>query len=232
MAVSKRTDGMAKGAVKNKGVKVVEINERKRANHRPKGKIKPASAKERKKEIAGVGCGDDLMVYGKKVPEGSIVTEMLRLRGEGLPLRMICARYGISHARLESWMSQGEEDLDEGRNSECARLYIGMARAETTVAEKCMKGILDAGMAEGGRNWQALAWIMERCFPEEYGMAKRADVGEKGSAVRVVLGGSDGERPRSEPMAIAGVVTAEVSEVNAEVDSVSADTDSEDEEEG
>lgn len=151
------------------------------------------------------------VVYGRKLPEGEVVDGILRLRGEGIPLRMICGRYGISRTRMDRWMSQGEEDVDEGKDTPCSRLYVGMAKAETAVAERCMSGILKAGEADGGRNWAALAWIMERCFPEEYGLARRADVGEKEASVRVVMGGQGGSVPH-EPGRVMGVVDARVSE--------------------
>lgn len=151
------------------------------------------------------------VIYGRKLPEGAVVDGILRLRGEGIPLRMICGRYGISRTRMDRWMSQGEEDIDEGKDTPCARLYVGMAKAETAVAERCMSGILKAGEADGGRNWAALAWIMERCFPEEYGLARRADVGEKEASVRVVMGGQGGSVPH-EPGRVMGVVDARVEE--------------------
>lgn len=151
------------------------------------------------------------VVYGRKLPEGEVVDGILRLRGEGIPLRMICGRYGISRTRMDRWMSQGEEDIDEGKDTPCSRLYVGMAKAETAVAERCMSGILKAGEADGGRNWAALAWIMERCFPEEYGLARRADVGEKEASVRVVMGGQGGSVPH-EPGRVMGVVDARVEE--------------------
>ena len=151
------------------------------------------------------------VVYGRKLPEGEVVDGILRLRGEGIPLRMICGRYGISRTRMDRWMSQGEEDVDEGKDTPCSRLYVGMAKAETAVAERCMSGILKAGEADGGRNWAALAWLMERCFPEEYGLARRADVGEKEASVRVVMGGQGGSVPH-EPGRVMGVVDARVEE--------------------
>lgn len=170
-----------------------------------------------KSEMSGADVRTDTddsqipVIYGRKLPEGAVVDGILRLRGEGIPLRMICGRYGISRTRMDRWMSQGEEDVDEGKDTPCARLYVGMAKAETAVAERCMSGILKAGEAEGGRNWAALAWIMERCFPEEYGLARRADVGEKEASVRVVMGGQGGSVPH-EPGRVMGVVDARVSE--------------------
>ena len=182
------------------------------------------SVKGSKKKVAREGVvggargGEDVrtdaqiqVVYGRKLPEGEVVDGILRLRGEGIPLRMICGRYGISRTRMDRWMSQGEEDVDEGKDTPCARLYVGMAKAETAVAERCMSGILKAGEADGGRNWAALAWIMERCFPEEYGLARRADVGEKEASVRVVMGGQGGSVPH-EPGRVMGVVDARVEE--------------------
>ena len=182
------------------------------------------SVKGSKKKVASEGVVGDTrggadvrtdaqiqVVYGRKLPEGEVVDGILRLRGEGIPLRMICGRYGISRTRMDRWMSQGEEDIDEGKDTPCSRLYVGMAKAETAVAERCMSGILKAGEADGGRNWAALAWIMERCFPEEYGLARRADVGEKEASVRVVMGGQGGSVPH-EPGRVMGVVDARVEE--------------------
>lgn len=186
--------------------------------------VKKTVVKGSKKKVARKGVvgdtrgGEDVrtdaqiqVVYGRKLPEGEVVDGMLRLRGEGIPLRMICGRYGISRTRMDRWMSQGEEDIDEGKDTPCSRLYVGMAKAETAVAERCMSGILKAGEADGGRNWAALAWIMERCFPEEYGLARRADVGEKEASVRVVMGGQGGSVPH-EPGRVMGVVDARVEE--------------------
>ena len=177
------------------------------------GVNKKTVGKVSKKKVTRGGADDAQIpvVYGRKLPEGEVVDGILRLRGEGIPLRMICGRYGISRTRMDRWMSQGEEDIDEGKDTPCARLYVGMAKAETAVAERCMGGILKAGEADGGRNWAALAWIMERCFPEEYGLARRADVGEKEASVRVVMGGQGGSVPH-EPGRVMGVVDARVEE--------------------
>mgnify|MGYP002675113239 FL=1 len=184
-----------------------------------KGSVKGSKKKVTRDVVVGVTRGGEdvrtdaqiQVVYGRKLPEGEVVDGILRLRGEGIPLRMICGRYGISRTRMDRWMSQGEEDVDEGKDTPCSRLYVGMAKAETAVAERCMSGILKAGEADGGRNWAALAWIMERCFPEEYGLARRADVGEKEASVRVVMGGQGGSVPH-EPGRVMGVVDARVEE--------------------
>lgn len=179
-------------------------------------KSESESVEDKGVEVSGTGSQSSTdaqipVIYGRKLPEGAVVDGILRLRGEGIPLRMICGRYGISRTRMDRWMSQGEEDVDEGKDTPCSRLYVGMAKAETAVAERCMSGILKAGEADGGRNWAALAWIMERCFPEEYGLARRADVGEKEASVRVVMGGQGGSVPH-EPGRVMGVVNARVEE--------------------
>lgn len=222
MAVSKSVKGskfVADKVVDKSGVKTVG-NGGTRKVKGSKKKITREGVVDGKSEMSGADIRTDVqsdtdtqipVIYGRKLPEGAVVDGILRLRGEGIPLRMICGRYGISRTRMDRWMSQGEEDVDEGKDTPCARLYVGMAKAETAVAERCMSGILKAGEAEGGRNWAALAWIMERCFPEEYGLARRADVGEKEASVRVVMGGQGGSVPH-EPGRVMGVVDARVSE--------------------
>lgn len=131
-------------------------------------------------------------MYKNGEPPLEVINEIIEKRANGLPLKMICGALAISTGRLERWMNQGEQDIDDGVDSAYARLYVGLAKSESMIAERCMAGILKAGEVEGGRNWQALAWIMERCFPEEYGMAKRAEVGGSKSPVRVVMGDGSG----------------------------------------
>ena len=205
--------------VYNKARRTHDMAVKKTVGDTRKGSVKGSKKKVTRDVVVGVTRGGEdvrtdaqiQVVYGRKLPEGEVVDGILRLRGEGIPLRMICGRYGISRTRMDRWMSQGEEDIDEGKDTPCARLYVGMAKAETAVAERCMSGILKAGEADGGRNWAALAWIMERCFPEEYGLARRADVGEKEASVRVVMGGQGGSVPH-EPGRVMGVVDARVEE--------------------
>ena len=205
--------------VYNKARRTHDMAVKKTVGDTRKGSVKGSKKKVTRDVVVGVTRGGEdvrtdaqiQVVYGRKLPEGEVVDGILRLRGEGIPLRMICGRYGISRTRMDRWMSQGEEDIDEGKDTPCARLYVGMAKAETAVSERCMSGILKAGEADGGRNWAALAWIMERCFPEEYGLARRADVGEKEASVRVVMGGQGGSVPH-EPGRVMGVVDARVEE--------------------
>lgn len=210
MAVSKSVSKSVKGSkvvADKSGVKTVKSDKVVGGTR----KVKRGSESVDDKGVSDTDDSQIPVIYGRKLPEGAVVDGILRLRGEGIPLRMICGRYGISRTRMDRWMSQGEEDVDEGKDTPCSRLYVGMAKAETAVAERCMSGILKAGEADGGRNWAALAWIMERCFPEEYGLARRADVGEKEASVRVVMGGQGGSVPH-EPGRVMGVVDARVSE--------------------
>lgn len=204
MAVGKKSDKVKVGGTRKSRKSVGKGSTR-------KGEVVGSGADIRTDAQSSTDSTQIPVIYGRKLPEGEVVDGILRLRGEGIPLRMICGRYGISRTRMDRWMSQGEEDVDEGKDTPCSRLYVGMAKAETAVAERCMGGILKAGEADGGRNWAALAWIMERCFPEEYGLARRADVGEKEASVRVVMGGSGGDAPH-EPGRVMGVVDARVSE--------------------
>ena len=49
-----------------------------------------------KSEMSGADVRTDdsqiPVIYGRKLPEGAVVDGILRLRGEGIPLRMICGR--------------------------------------------------------------------------------------------------------------------------------------------
>lgn len=124
----------------------------------------------------------------REVPTKGDVEAMAKMRSEGLPMRMVCAVMGVSRSRVETWLARGEADLDAEIDSTYARLYIEMGRAEASMARECIAGMLDAAKADP-RNWQAYAWLLERSFPEEFALARRADVGQKEGEVKVIMTG-------------------------------------------
>lgn len=125
--------------------------------------------------------------------DDGLVGEVARDLGSGIPLRMICATLGVGRGTFDGWMDKGEVDLENGVDSVYSRLYVSVARAQKVVVGECVRGILESAKADP-RNWQGYAWLLERAFPEEFGIAKRAEIGSKGGDVRVVVEGK-AERP-------------------------------------
>lgn len=76
-----------------------------------------------------------------------------------------CARHiGITTGRLVRLLERGCEDLDAGRDSEYAQLYQSVRKKQ---AEKISKLLYQIELCH--KNWQALAWKLEKCFREEFG---------------------------------------------------------------
>ena len=96
----------------------------------------------------------------------------------GGPQSELAARLGVSRSTWYRWLKEGEaafEDGDHGR--QVARLYESVNKAQADLQARCLASILVAG--HGAMNtttrtrdkgdWRALAWLLERRFPAEFG---------------------------------------------------------------
>lgn len=93
------------------------------------------------------------------------IVEILR----GHAYRDTAARaVGIDRSTLWRWMKRGEEE-SEGLYFEFCN---AVKRAEALAEADALKGLMYAG------EWQALAWILERKFPDRYGKRNRAELPE------------------------------------------------------
>lgn len=177
-----------------------------------KGKAKESEGVKRAKRRGLTKGGMVVKKVGEKgMPTDEDVKQMSEMRDKGIPERMICAVMGLSSARFQSWMERGEEDLNAEIDSTCSRLYVAMGRAEYRFVSECIAGMLDSARKDP-RNWQAYAWLLERSFPDEYGMAKRADIGSKDTEVKVVV-----TKIAEKPAKLSGVVDVEAGVVHPPV---------------
>lgn len=81
----------------------------------------------------------------------------------GLTYTLAAARAGITFETLSQWRKQHPEFSER------------LAHAEAEAAERRLQAIEAAGQ----QDWRALAWIMERRHPTEYGKAERQEINAK-----------------------------------------------------
>lgn len=88
----------------------------------------------------------------------------------------------ITETSLYAWLSQGQTDLDEGKKTIHSEFLESVKQAEAQFKATHVANITAAGYSG---SWQASAWLLERCYREEYGRA----------AMDVNLGGQKSGEP-------------------------------------
>lgn len=84
----------------------------------------------------------------------------------GLSENSACDYAGISDVTLYKYKRQAEEDIQNGRKTKYVRFFNQLKKAKANFKTFHMLKIREA--SENG-NWQASAWTLERCCPNEYG---------------------------------------------------------------
>jgi len=107
-----------------------------------------------------------------------MIEKAREMRAKGLSDQAIYTTLGICKDTFYKWIKKGEA----GRKP-----YVDFAdalkRGEARLEEDCVNGILEQGRKG---NWQALAWILERLFPERYAKKDTYSVDQK-EPFRVVV---------------------------------------------
>lgn len=101
---------------------------------------------------------------GKPKLTKELVARAVELKGHGLSNQDICVACGISEAAFYRWQEQG------GKTELQRELVEGLKRAEAGYKDTLLAGILERGQE---KEWQALAWLLERRFPAEFGRVDR-----------------------------------------------------------
>jgi len=84
---------------------------------------------------------------------------------------VIAGALGIGRRTFYTWLQKGEEDYQRGVSSLYRQFYEAMEESRSLAETEAVKGILEAGK----KQWQALAWFLERRYPERWGLKKRSD---------------------------------------------------------
>lgn len=101
---------------------------------------------------------------GKPKLTRELVERAVELKGHGLSNQDICISCGISETAFYRWQEQG------GKSELQRALVEGLKRAEADYKDALLAGILERGKE---KEWQALAWLLERRFPAEFGRLDR-----------------------------------------------------------
>ena len=88
------------------------------------------------------------------------------LRG-GNTLKTAAEYGGIHPDTLRRWMDEGETDGSQGQDTQKGRLYAAIKKVLADVVVRNVALLQRAGME--GKNWTAIAWWLERRYPEEWG---------------------------------------------------------------
>lgn len=100
--------------------------------------------------------------WSKLTPERS--EAVLRAIRQGMSLRQAAAATGISHTTITRWAARS------------VRFRDALMQAEAQFIQVCIAGILKQGLKGMPGSWQALAWLLERRYPDQYGRNARLDV--------------------------------------------------------
>ena len=89
---------------------------------------------------------------------------------EGNTLQYSVQKEGIHYSTYRLWMKKGEESKTQ--TGKFFEFYEAIKKAQSEGKNNLVKGIEE----HGKKNWQALAWLLERMYPSEFGRTQRVDM--------------------------------------------------------
>lgn len=95
------------------------------------------------------------------------VKAFLEAVGDGMSNRMACALAGFDDTSFYSWLKKAEDG--DGKYLDFVNKY---KNAKAKFVRKHVKSI-EAASRNG--SWQASAWMLERCCPEDYAAKSQID---------------------------------------------------------
>lgn len=103
----------------------------------------------------------------------------------GLTNRAACDYAGISEAAFYNYLNWAERDIGLGKQSPYVEFFEALKKAKAQFRAYHMNNIRKA--SEGGQ-WQASAWTLERCCPDEYGRTVKNEVSIEMNESKKMLG--------------------------------------------
>ncbi len=70
----------------------------------------------------------------------------------------------IPRTTVATWMSHGNKDLEDGKDNIFTRFTNGIKKARAEFVQETIRTLKCAP-----KNWQANAWLLERCCAEDFG---------------------------------------------------------------
>jgi hypothetical protein len=83
---------------------------------------------------------------------------------ETLSINFAAESHGIPRSTVTTWMAMGNEDLSNGVDSIFVLFTQGIKRARAEYIQDSVRMLKTMP-----KNWQATAWILERCCAEDFG---------------------------------------------------------------
>lgn len=108
-----------------------------------------------------------------------LINELETLIKEGYTNQDCCAVLDVSEASFYGWInraeeiSQSEDELAKSENQIYLELVKTLKRADTQ-RKIDLKGKIER---HGNKSWQALAWLLERGYPNEFGKQDSIELG-------------------------------------------------------
>lgn len=86
----------------------------------------------------------------------------------------------ITRKNIYNWLQRGEDDIDD-ESSIYRKFLLTLKKAQADAKMELLGKVADGQ----GANWQAKAWILERCFPREFGKRDKMELtGKDGGPIR------------------------------------------------
>jgi hypothetical protein len=125
------------------------------ASNQLPAKVEAKSITSKDKRKNGPGCKDGPGANSKRTPETrKLIIDGLRL---GMSQEAAAARAGVSESLFYAWRSEDWEFMED----------IKKARGE--LQAELLKRMDAAAEADLAKNWQIMAWKLERMYPEAFG---------------------------------------------------------------
>lgn len=101
---------------------------------------------------------------------------------EGNTLTYSYQKEGISKNTFYLWMKKGRESKTQ--SGKFYDFYDAVKKAQEEGKSNLVKGI----EKHGKKNWQALAWLLERMYPSEFGRRENVKMEHKGKMEHKITG--------------------------------------------
>lgn len=110
-----------------------------------------------------------------------MIEMLVHLKGKGLTDKAVCEGAGISLSLLQNWIRLGKNAMASGRENKYLEFLKLYQQAETAYK----MGLLDLVHHEASAgSWSASAWLLERCYPQEYGRRALELTGKHGGPIQ------------------------------------------------
>lgn len=106
-----------------------------------------------------------------------LTRQLILLASNGVPKEIACAVVGIESRTLRLWLEKGRAGDKRFSNLE-RDLEQAEAKAQSSMLMQIRKA--------GGRDWKAIAWLLERCFSEKFGYRAQTKVQVEADLERIL----------------------------------------------